>query len=408
MSSSGSGGDRHDPLWAVTKPTRPRPSPAAASVEVADVVDSDLAATAALPATPHSASPHSATAPRPSEPAPDDLDRHLEALGVSVEGMPSVSPAPGTPVELPHGGPVDPDGPDELPTARTTLPVESQEPTVADLPLIGEDDATISLHATGFASDPLASSAVPEPRFDVRAEMIAMIPDSGNTSILTSPLLDPTPPSGQRMRFRRRRSWRRRVLGLVGVLAVAAVGYYTISLFQVWSTGVTDHRETADVIAVLGAAQYDGRPSPQLRARLDHAVELYEEGVAPVVFVTGGKQEGDRFTEAETSRDHLVRAGVPAIAILMENEGSSTWESLQNMSGALDELDLDDVIIVTDPYHSLRAKLMAEELGMTAHVSPTRTSPVQGGAAFWRHVREAGGVAVGRIVGFSRLDRLLG
>jgi uncharacterized SAM-binding protein YcdF (DUF218 family) len=210
------------------------------------------------------------------------------------------------------------------------------------------------------------------------------------------------------MRFRRRRSWRGRLLGLVGVLAVAALGYYTISIFQVWSTGTTDHREPADVIAVLGAAQYDGRPSPQLRARLDQAVVLYEEGVAPVVFVTGGKQEGDRFTEAEASRDYLVRQGVPAAAILLESEGSSTWESLQNMSGVLGPLGLDDVIIVTDPYHSLRAKLMGEELGMTAHVSPTRTSPVQGGAAFWRHVREAGGVAVGRLTGFSRLDRLLG
>jgi uncharacterized SAM-binding protein YcdF (DUF218 family) len=376
-------------------------------MEAADVAELDVAATTALPATP-SATPPSATPPRSPEPAPDDLDRHLEALGVSVEGMPSVSPAPGTPVELPHGDPGDPDRPDDLPTASAALPVEDDERTVADLPIIGEDDATISLHATGFASDPLASTAVPEPRIDIRTEMIAMIPETGNTPILTSPLLDPTPPSGQRMRLRRRRSWRGRLLGLVGALAVAALGYYTISIFQVWSTGTTDHREPADVIAVLGAAQYDGRPSPQLRARLDQAVVLYEEGVAPVVFVTGGKQEGDRFTEAEASRDYLVRQGVPATAILLESEGSSTWESLQNMSGVLGPLGLDDVIIVTDPYHSLRAKLMGEELGMTAHVSPTRTSPVQGGAAFWRHVREAGGVAVGRLTGFSRLDRLLG
>lgn len=375
MTTSSAGDDHHDPLWAVTKPVRPRPSVPAVPTEVTASVDAveppepDLAATAALPLT----------TPAPTTAGTDDLDQHLQALGVSVEGL------------------------DHTVVDHTVV-----DHTVVDLPPIGEDEPTVALAATGFASDPLAATAVPEPRIDIRTEMIAMIPETGNTPILTSPLLDPTPPSGQRMRFRRRRSWRGRLLGLVGVLAVAALGYYTISIFQVWSTGTTDHREPADVIAVLGAAQYDGRPSPQLRARLDQAVVLYEEGVAPVVFVTGGKQEGDRFTEAEASRDYLVRQGVPAAAILLESEGSSTWESLQNMSGVLGPLGLDDIIIVTDPYHSLRAKLMGEELGMTAHVSPTRTSPVQGGAAFWRHVREAGGVAVGRLTGFSRLDRLLG
>lgn len=397
MSTPGSDDDRHDPLWAVTKPTRPRPSVAEAPVESAATVEPVLAATSALPVTP----------PRSPAPGSDDLDQHLEALGVSVEGMPSVVPAAPTTLDDLTVAIAQTPAQTPAPTAAVT-PAEGIDRPVIDEPLIGEDEATVAIATTGFASDPLAASAIPEPRIDIRTEMIAMIPDTGNTPILTSPLLDPTPPSGQRMRFRRRRSWRRRILGLVGFLAVAALGYYTISLFQVWSTGTTDHREPADVIAVLGAAQYDGRPSPQLRARLDQAVVLYEEGVAPVLFVTGGKREGDRFTEAETSRDYLVRAGVPATAILMESDGASTWESLQNMSGALEPLGLDDVIIVTDPYHSLRAKLMGEELGMTAHVSPTRTSPVEGGAAFWRHVREAGGVAVGRIIGFSRLDRLLG
>jgi uncharacterized SAM-binding protein YcdF (DUF218 family) len=399
MTTSGAGDDPHDPLWAVTKPVRPaRPVVAAPVEDTAPVTavpeaepDPDLAATAALPRT--SATPTATaatdTATDTATTATRDLDLDLQALGVTVDGLDL------TVVDLP-------------PVADRPPATAVEAPSLDEPVHVADDEPTAPVLATGFASDPLAATAVPEPRIDIRTEMIAMIPETGNTPILTSPLLDPTPPSGQRLRFRRRRSWRRRVLGLLGVLVVAAVGYFTISIFQVWSTGTTDHREPADVIAVLGAAQYDGRPSPQLRARLDQAVVLYEEGVAPVVFVTGGKREGDRFTEAEASRDYLVRAGVPAIAILMESEGSSTWESLQNMSGVLGPLEFDDVIIVTDPYHSLRAKLMAEELGMTAHVSPTRTSPVQGGAAFWRHVREAGGVAVGRIIGFSRLDRVLG
>jgi uncharacterized SAM-binding protein YcdF (DUF218 family) len=153
----------------------------------------------------------------------------------------------------------------------------------------------------------------------------------------------------------------------------------------------------------MGAAQYDGEPSPQLAARLEHVVELWPQGLAPIVVVTGGNQPGDRFTEAEASANYLVERGVPADAIVMENEGSNSYQSLQGVSRLLTERGLSSVLIVTDPYHSLRSRLTAEELGLDAYVSPTTTSVVTGGESLARHLREAAGVAVGRLVGFDRL-----
>lgn len=240
----------------------------------------------------------------------------------------------------------------------------------------GHDDPLWSATApppTGFASDPLASvQAEPTPARGV--------------------VLYPVP--------KRRRRW---FLHTFVAVAVMLVGYYVISLYQVWTTGLSDHRRPTEVIVVLGAAQYDGRPSPQLAARLDHAAQLYADELAPLVFVTGGNQPGDRYTEAKASQLYLLALGVPESAILMEDTGSSTWESLVNVRDALAELGLSDVILVSDPYHSLRSKLMGEELGLIAHSSATRTSPVDGGEAFVRHLREAAGVAAGRILGWERL-----
>jgi uncharacterized SAM-binding protein YcdF (DUF218 family) len=240
----------------------------------------------------------------------------------------------------------------------------------------GPDDPLWSVTAppaTGFASDPLASA---------------------------SP--DPTPAAGiflYPQPTKKRRWWLRLVVAAV----LAMFGYYAISLYQVWTTGLSDHRRATEAIVVLGAAQYDGRPSPQLAARLDHAAALHSQELAPIVFATGGKQPGDRFTEAKASQLYLLALGVPESAILLEDTGTSTWESLSNVEAVLREIGASDVILVTDPYHSLRAKLMGEELGLVAHTSATRTSPVSGGEATLRHLREAAGVALGRLLGWGRL-----
>ncbi|MDO8392229.1 MAG: YdcF family protein [Actinomycetota bacterium] len=189
----------------------------------------------------------------------------------------------------------------------------------------------------------------------------------------------------------------------MGVLAL----YYLVTLWQVYRTGESDQARPVDAIVVMGAAQYDGRPSPQLAARLDHVVELWNDGHAPLVVTTGGNRPGDRFTEAEASAIYLVDRGVPADAIEQVG-GTTSYDELEAVRDLLFARGLHSVLLVSDPYHSLRIRLVSQELGLTAYVSPTRTSPVQGGTAFVRELKEAAGIAAGRIIGFDRLLRLTG
>jgi uncharacterized SAM-binding protein YcdF (DUF218 family) len=192
------------------------------------------------------------------------------------------------------------------------------------------------------------------------------------------------------------------------VIAGALWIYFVVTLVQVSETGRSDQVRQADAIVVMGAAQYDGRPSAQLAARLDHVVTLWEQEVADVVVVTGGKQPGDRFTEAEASAAYLAERGVPEAAMVLESQGRTTYESLDATSELLAARGLSSVVVVTDPYHSLRTKLIAEEVGLTASVSPTPTSVVDGRAELGRELKEAGGVALGRLIGFGRLSEITG
>lgn len=203
---------------------------------------------------------------------------------------------------------------------------------------------------------------------------------------------------------------RRVVFASLGV-AGSVLLYFVVSLVQVWNTGRDDSflqsRSTVDAIVVLGAAQYDGRPSPQLRARLDHVVTLWNLPVAPVVVVTGGKQSGDRFTEAEASRDYLVSRGLPVEVIVIESRGESTYQSLEAVRDEARVNQWQRVVLVSDPYHLKRAQLVAAELGMAAEVSATRDGVVSGSGALRRNVREALGIMVGRITGFRQLESWL-
>jgi uncharacterized SAM-binding protein YcdF (DUF218 family) len=229
---------------------------------------------------------------------------------------------------------------------------------------------------------------------------------------------DETPVGGtvvaalQRRVFKAPKWWRRggwrRAFGCVAVFLSLIVAYFAISLFQVWSTGRSHHSGQVDAIVVRGAAQYDGRPSPQLQARLDHVVELWNEGIAPTIIVTGGNQPGDRFTEAESSTNYLVKNGVPESVIIGEDSGRSSWESLQLVADLARDRGIGTIVLVSDPYHSLRIRLMAEELGFRAYTSSTSTSPVHGWNNFTRHLEEAAGVGLGRILGFDRVESLVG
>jgi uncharacterized SAM-binding protein YcdF (DUF218 family) len=213
---------------------------------------------------------------------------------------------------------------------------------------------------------------------------------------------DPTP---VQLSLQPRRRIGRRIAQIAGVLFALGFAYLAFSYWQVWSTGRSDEARPVDAIVVMGAAQYDGRPSPQLAARLDHAVDLWPQGLAPLVVVTGGNQPGDRFTEADASAAYLVERGIPADVIVSEGEGSTTWESLRNVEAQMGE-EIESVLIVTDPYHALRSRLIAESVGFEAYVSPTPTSVVSGSRELRRELGEAAGVAIGRIIGFDRLSEL--
>jgi vancomycin permeability regulator SanA len=198
-----------------------------------------------------------------------------------------------------------------------------------------------------------------------------------------------------------------RVLTKVGVVAVSIVVVYVLACVgQVWLMGKTDQARPAQAIVVMGVAQYDGRPSPQLQARLDHVLTLWNAGVAPMVVTTGGNQPGDRFTEAEASKRYLVEAGIPESAVLFENEGTSTLDSLQRVDRLLETQDITEVVIVTDAYHAARSRLVARSLGLQAHVSATPSSVVVGGESLRRHLQEGVGIALANFIGYEQLERL--
>lgn len=147
-----------------------------------------------------------------------------------------------------------------------------------------------------------------------------------------------------------------------------------------------DDAHTADAIVVLGAAQYDGRPSPVLRARLDHALTLWGNHLAPRLVLTGGMGDGDTTSEAAVGRRYAVKHGVPDSAILMETRGRTTAESIQRVAALMDTLPGRHVILVSDPFHMLRLAILARRFGMTPMTSPTRTSPISASTTErWRY-----------------------
>lgn len=190
---------------------------------------------------------------------------------------------------------------------------------------------------------------------------------------------------------------------LIAAVALVAIAYVGVTFAQVWRASLQDAAGSTEAIVVLGAAQYDGRPSPALRARLDHAADLYWAGHAPVVWVTGGQQPGDRTTEGKSGYDYLRARGLPDEALQIENQGRSTWESLAATARFLRERGTTEVLLVSDPYHSYRLAGIAEELGLAPHVSPTPGRPLGALETVKALGRETAAVALGRLVGYRRL-----
>ncbi|MCP2165199.1 YdcF family protein [Goodfellowiella coeruleoviolacea] len=157
---------------------------------------------------------------------------------------------------------------------------------------------------------------------------------------------------------------------LIGVLVVGGTA------FRVWQVARIDDRDHADMAVVLGAAQYNGVPSEVLKARLQHAKRLYETGVVSYVLTTGGRQAGDTYTEGESGRRWLVDNGVPAERVVPIGEGSDTLGTMRAVAEVAKNRKWTTAVIVSDPWHSLRARTMANDAGLTASVSPTRSGPV--------------------------------
>lgn len=159
-------------------------------------------------------------------------------------------------------------------------------------------------------------------------------------------------------------------------IGLLTLGTWLMSLAGVLFWERRDEARPAAAIVVLGAAQYVGRPSPVLRARLDHAIALWRRGLAPRIIFTGGFGERDTTSEAAVGQRYAVKQGVPPKNILIENSGRSTAESMQHVATLMDAEPSRDVILVSDPFHMLRLSVLARRFGLTPYTSPTRTSPI--------------------------------
>lgn len=205
---------------------------------------------------------------------------------------------------------------------------------------------------------------------------------------------DQDEPVRPKARWGRRTLWT--AIGLLGLLVLYLGGTFV----QVWQASRSDGARQADAIVVLGAAQYDGTPSPALRNRLDHALELYEEGLAPLIVVTGGRQEGDRFTEATVGYNYLRDRGVPDEAIRKEVQGHTTYESVAATARFLRTEGIDDVILVSGPATAKRLAGISDDVGLEAAISPSEGTPTLRSL-----VRETAAVSAGRLIGYRRLER---
>jgi uncharacterized SAM-binding protein YcdF (DUF218 family) len=195
------------------------------------------------------------------------------------------------------------------------------------------------------------------------------------------------------------------VLRIVAVLAAAIVLYFAVTLVQVWLTSRHYDPQPAGAILVMGAAQYNCAPSPDLRARLDQALILYKKGYAHLIMVTGNKQPGDRCTEAESGAMYLESKGVKASHILQAG-GDNTYENIAAAAPVLARHGAKVVLVTTDPFHEARSMAIASNLSLSPAPTPTQTSPITGWSTVPYFLKETVGVGLGRIIGYNHLEWL--
>jgi len=195
------------------------------------------------------------------------------------------------------------------------------------------------------------------------------------------------------------------VLQRLLIIALLVGGYLVVTGVQVWLTSRHHDARPAQAIVVMGAAQYDGVPSPDLVARLQDASDLWHRNLAALVVVTGSKKPGDKYTEAEASASWLEQHGVPA-ADLLQVGGNDSWTNLSLAAATLHQRGITKVLVATDGFHEDRSLAIASNLGLQAWPAPTTDSPIKGWATIPYYLKETVGVAVGRIIGYSRLHAL--
>jgi uncharacterized SAM-binding protein YcdF (DUF218 family) len=195
-------------------------------------------------------------------------------------------------------------------------------------------------------------------------------------------------------------------LRIISLLLAAILVYLAVSLVQVWLTSRHYDPHPAGAIMVMGAAEYDGVPSPDLQARLDEATKLFsKDHASSIIMVTGGREKGDVYTESEASMSYLLTKGIPADDILQAG-GSNTYENVADAAPILLARHDATVLVTTDPFHEDRSMAISSSFGLTPFPTPTQTSPINGWSTVHYFLKEAVGVGLGRIIGFNHLEWL--
>ncbi len=184
-------------------------------------------------------------------------------------------------------------------------------------------------------------------------------------------------------------------------IAVLAAGlplaaYLLVLSDRIATQSSIDEARSADIILVLGAAEYNGRPSPVYKARLDHAFDLYRKGLASLILTSGGAGGDPQYTEGQVGRDYLVRRGIPAEAIVVESEADSTVETILTVSEIMRRMNLHSAILVSDGYHIFRAKRILENEGMQVFGAPRPSASRGTWRERWLHLRQAFGYLLWR------------